>query len=50
VRDEVRLSASRPRDATHPEVVQAVHHILTLLGLETDSETAAVAGGGMDVG
>jgi ABC-type nitrate/sulfonate/bicarbonate transport system ATPase subunit len=49
VRDEVRLSASRPRDATHPEVVRAVHHILTLLGLETDRETAAVANGGVEV-
>ncbi len=37
VRDEVVLSMPRPRDATHPEVVRAVHHILTVLGLESDA-------------
>ena len=36
VRDEVRLDAPRPRDLTHPAVVQAVHRILTELGLEQD--------------
>ena len=36
IRNEVRLSASRPRDPTHPEVVRAVHRILTDLGLESD--------------
>ena len=41
VRDEVVLSMPRPRDATHPEVVRAVHRILTVLGLESD---AAVGG------
>jgi NitT/TauT family transport system ATP-binding protein len=45
VRDEVRLTLPRPRDATHPEVVRAVHHILTELGLETDTEAVAVANG-----
>jgi len=44
IRDEVRLKLPRPRPATHPEVVRAVHHILTELGLETDAETAAAAG------
>lgn len=40
--DEVVIPASRPRDLTHPAVVQAVHRILTGLGLEQD-EPAAVA-------
>jgi NitT/TauT family transport system ATP-binding protein len=31
--DEVRIEAERPRDLTHPAVVQAVHRILTGLGL-----------------
>jgi ABC-type nitrate/sulfonate/bicarbonate transport system ATPase subunit len=34
VRDEVCLDAPRPREATHPAVVSAVHRILTELGLE----------------
>ena len=38
IRKEVRLSAPRPRDPTQPEVVRAVHRILTDLGLETDVE------------
>jgi ABC-type nitrate/sulfonate/bicarbonate transport system ATPase subunit len=35
-----RRGAPHPgaRDATHPEVVRAVHHILTELGLETDTK------------
>ena len=33
VRDEVLLEMPRPRDPTHPEVVRAVHRILTVLGL-----------------
>ena len=36
VRDEVRLDMPRPRDPTSPEVVRAVHRILTTLGLESD--------------
>ena len=36
VRNEVRLSAARPRDPTQPDVVRAVHRILTDLGLEKD--------------
>jgi NitT/TauT family transport system ATP-binding protein len=39
VRDEVRLAVPRPRDPTHPEVVRAVHRILTTLGLESDVDT-----------
>ena len=39
VRDEVVLEMPRPRDPTHPEVVRAVHRILTVLGLESDVET-----------
>jgi NitT/TauT family transport system ATP-binding protein len=37
VRNEVPLSAARPRDPTQPDVVRAVHRILTDLGLETDA-------------
>lgn len=37
VRDEVRLTVPRPRRATQPEVVEAVHHVLTELGLESDA-------------
>jgi NitT/TauT family transport system ATP-binding protein len=40
VRDEIRLDLARPRAATHPEVVSAVHRILTVLGLESDVEPA----------
>ena len=46
VRDEVRLSVPRPRRATQPEVVQAVHHVLTELGLESDAEPVAALGAG----
>jgi NitT/TauT family transport system ATP-binding protein len=47
IRDEVVLEMPRPRDPTHPEVVSAVHRILTVLGLESDvdsrsSETLSV--------
>jgi NitT/TauT family transport system ATP-binding protein len=45
IRDEVRLSVPRPRTATHPEVVRAVHRILTELGLESDAEPVAALGG-----
>ncbi len=40
IRDEVRLDLPRPRAATHPRVVQAVHHILGVLGLETDADVS----------
>jgi len=43
IRDEVILNLPRPRDLTHPVVVAAVHRILTELGLEHDSESAAAA-------
>ena len=43
IRDEVHLSVPRPRDATHPDVVAAVHCILTELGLEGDAEPLAAA-------
>jgi ABC-type nitrate/sulfonate/bicarbonate transport system ATPase subunit len=49
IREEVKLPTPRPRAATDPEVVRAVHHILTLLGLESDRETPAVAGGRREV-
>lgn len=34
IRCELRLSLPRPRDLTHPEVVEAVHCILAEMGLE----------------
>ena len=40
IRNEIRLSAPRPRDPTQPDVVLAVHRILTDLGLEGEGETA----------
>jgi NitT/TauT family transport system ATP-binding protein len=49
IRDEVRLSTPRPRAATHPEVVGAVHRILTELGLEGEPEAVATLGGGEEV-
>jgi NitT/TauT family transport system ATP-binding protein len=42
--DEVRIEATRPRDLTHPAVVQAVHRILTGLGLEQDQPPLAAVG------
>ena len=41
VRDEVVLEMPRPRDPTHPEVVSAVHRILTVLGLESDVDSGS---------
>jgi NitT/TauT family transport system ATP-binding protein len=43
VRCELQLELERPRDPTHPEVVEAVHKILTVLGLEHDSEASTVS-------
>jgi NitT/TauT family transport system ATP-binding protein len=40
IRCELHLALERPRDPTHPEVVRAVHRILTELGLEQDREGA----------
>ncbi|MGI8566329.1 MAG: ABC transporter ATP-binding protein, partial [Pyrinomonadaceae bacterium] len=40
IRCELRLQAPRPRDLTHPEVVEATHRILSELGLEHDTENA----------
>lgn len=37
IRCELRLDLPRPRDLTHPEVVSAVHRILTEMGLEADT-------------
>ncbi len=46
IRDEVCLVAPRPRDPTQPEVVRAVHHILTELGLEAEAEAEPMAATG----
>jgi NitT/TauT family transport system ATP-binding protein len=42
IRCELRLELERPRNPTHPEVVSAVHRILTELGLERDTEKVAL--------
>jgi NitT/TauT family transport system ATP-binding protein len=42
IRFELTLSLERPRDATHPQVVEAVHRLLTELGLEHDTENVLV--------
>jgi NitT/TauT family transport system ATP-binding protein len=39
---ELALGLPRPRDLTHPEVVEAVHRILAELGMEGDAQTSAV--------
>lgn len=50
VRDEVVLQMPRPRDPTHPEVVSAVHRILTVLGLESDVESGSPRESGVAAG
>jgi len=40
IRCELQVGLPRPRDLTHPEVVEAVHRILTELGLEGDTKNA----------
>ena len=37
IRCELNLELERPRDPTHPQVVEAMHRILTVLGLEQDA-------------
>jgi NitT/TauT family transport system ATP-binding protein len=39
---ELTLSLPRPRDLTHPEVVEAIHRILTELGMEEGAQKAEV--------
>ena len=39
---EVALDGSRPRDPTDPDVVSAVHRILTMLGLESNGESRLI--------
>ena len=36
IRYELSLATPRPRDPTHPEVVQAIHQVLTKLNLESE--------------
>lgn len=38
IRYELSITTPRPRDLTHPEVVSAMHRILTELGIEHDQE------------
>jgi NitT/TauT family transport system ATP-binding protein len=40
---ELALTLERPRDLTHPEVVEAVHRILAELGMEGDAQRAGAA-------
>jgi ABC-type nitrate/sulfonate/bicarbonate transport system ATPase subunit len=42
IRSELALALERPRDPTHPVVVEAVHRLLTELGLEYDTENQLV--------
>ncbi|HEX8773943.1 MAG TPA: ABC transporter ATP-binding protein [Pyrinomonadaceae bacterium] len=42
IRRELTLDLERPRDATNSQVVEAVHRILTELGLEHDTENVLV--------
>jgi NitT/TauT family transport system ATP-binding protein len=37
VRYELSIETARPRGPTHPDVVRAVHNILTVLNVESDS-------------
>jgi NitT/TauT family transport system ATP-binding protein len=39
---ELHVSLGRPREATHPEVVETVHYVLAELGLEQDKENRIV--------
>ena len=41
---ELNLAVPRPRDLTHPEVVEAVHRILMELGLSGDDQKTASRG------
>ncbi len=41
IRYELSIATPRPRDLTHPEVVRAMHRILTELGIEHDQEKTA---------
>src|SRR5262245_2911570 len=41
IRYELGINTPRPRDLTHPEVVSAMHRILTELGIEHDQEKAS---------
>lgn len=43
IRDEVRLTSARPRSTTQPDVVAAMHRILTQLGLEPDTASRRAA-------
>ncbi|HEX8890566.1 MAG TPA: ABC transporter ATP-binding protein [Pyrinomonadaceae bacterium] len=43
IRCELRIEAERPRDPTQPEVIAAMHRILTELGLEHDNRESEVS-------
>jgi ABC-type nitrate/sulfonate/bicarbonate transport system ATPase subunit len=37
IRSELQIELERPRDPTHPAVVEAMHRVLTVLGLEQET-------------
>lgn len=39
IRLELGIAVPRPRDLTHPEVVSAIHRVLTEMGIEQESST-----------
>src|SRR5262249_45498889 len=41
IRRELRLDLPRPRDLTHPTVVEAMHCVLAELGLEEDGHASS---------
>jgi NitT/TauT family transport system ATP-binding protein len=40
---ELNVTLRRPRELTHPEVVETMHYVLTALGLETDNDRLLVS-------
>ena len=44
IRYALSIQTPRPRDLTHPEVVQSIHRILTELGIEQDEPRALASG------
>jgi NitT/TauT family transport system ATP-binding protein len=45
---ELRVAIPRPRDLTHPKVVETVHAILAEFGLEQDKVVSALGSGGAE--
>ncbi|HZS06098.1 MAG TPA: ABC transporter ATP-binding protein [Blastocatellia bacterium] len=49
IRYELAIDLPRPRDLTHPEVVGAIHRVLTELGIEHDPEAVSAGSGKQSV-